>query len=206
MASQANRTPPETSDGTPAGVIMLARHGRPALERKSWLSWRAFETWWDAYDAGGLTPGEGPDPALVAAAHEADMILASPLRRAVETAEAASGGKPVQTDPVFVEARLPPPPLVGVRLRPASWGVVARIAWWLGYAGGQETKPAAEARAHDAADRLEGAAAGGRTVLLCGHGWFNRMIRPVLLARGWRCVRDGGDAYWGLRRYERPGG
>jgi hypothetical protein len=40
-------------------------------------------------------------------------------------------------------------------------------------------------------------------VLLCAHGWFNRMMRPVLRKQGWREIEDGGDAYWSYRRYEK---
>ena len=43
----------------------------------------------------------------------------------------------------------------------------------------------------------------GQNVLLCAHGWFNRMMRPVLKAQGWREVEDQGDQYWSYRRYEK---
>ncbi len=189
--------------GAGDGAIVLARHGRPGLDRSRAISWRAFRDWWAAYDAGGLAADQTPDPRLVAVAREADVIFASPLRRSQETAAAAAAGRTVLTDAVFAEARLPPPPLVGVRLRPGAWGVVARITWWMGLSGGEESRREAEARADLAAAHVIAAAHGGRTVLVCGHGWFNRMMRPALLARGWCCVRDGGDGYWSFRRYER---
>ena len=66
-----------------------------------------------------------------------------------------------------------------------------------------------EAAARDVADREAEAAAArlieaaqSGPVLLCAHGWFNRMMRPVFRSLGWRCVRDGGDYYWTHRRYE----
>ena len=48
-------------------------------------------------------------------------------------------------------------------------------------------------------------ARGRKVVVLCGHGWFNRMTRKILRRRGWQCVYDGGDSYWAWRRYEPPG-
>ena len=189
-----------------APVIILARHGRPALDRSQPMGWRDYKTWWSAYDEGGLVEGEDPPEALLEAARSAEVVLASPLTRSLETARAVADGREIVTDPVFVEAPLPPPPIPGLRLKPGQWGVFARIAWWFGYSGGMESRRAAEARAEEAVDRVDAAArpADGppRVVLVCAHGWFNRMMRPELLARGWRCVQDGRDHYWSFRRYE----
>jgi broad specificity phosphatase PhoE len=77
------------------------------------------------------------------------------------------------------------------------------MAWWLGRAAGQETRAEAELRAEAAAATLTARALRGENVLVCAHGWFNRMMRPVLRAQGWRCVYDGGDKYWSHRRYEK---
>ena len=113
-----------------------------------------------------------------------------------------AGGRQIITDPVFVEAPLPPPPLAGKR-RPSEWGVYARAAWWVGMSEGGETKGQAQTRAQAAVATLTAQALRGHNVLLCAHGWFNRMMRPVLKAQGWREVEDGGDAYWSYRRYEK---
>jgi len=184
-------------------AIVLARHGRPALDRSRTMSWREYVAWWDAYEDGGLADDQEPPESLLAQARGADVILASPAPRSLETAHHAAPGRDVITDPVFVEAPLPPPPLHGMRLKPGQWGVVARISWWLGLSRGMESRQAAEARAAAAVDRVFEETEQGHTVLVCAHGWFNRMMRPVLLARGWRCVRDGRDNYWSFRRYER---
>ena len=84
-------------------------------------------------------------------------------------------------DPVFVEAELPPPALPG-KFMAKTWGVFARCSWWMGHARGRESRPEAEARAGAAVDRLIEAAAAG-PVVLCAHGWFNRMMRPHLRSR-----------------------
>jgi broad specificity phosphatase PhoE len=214
-ATPANRGParpaeaeagqePRQAGGVPA--IVLARHGRPALDRRLTLGWRGYAAWWQAYDESGLAPGERPPQALLAVARDAHAVLASPLKRSLETAHAVAEGREVVADPVFVEAALPPPPIPGLRLKPTHWGVVARVAWYYGYSGGQESRVEAEARAERAVDRiledLAGEPENERVVLVCAHGWFNRMMRPVLQARGWRCVRDGRDGYWSFRRYE----
>jgi broad specificity phosphatase PhoE len=184
----------------PPGYITIARHGEPDADRRELLTWRDYERWWANYDLAGLKPGQTAPDCLRAQAREAKTVFASTLPRAIETARAATGGDEFITDPVFVEAPLPPPGLPG-RFRSKTWGVYARCAWWLGMARDKETRPEAEARAALAAEQLVRAAQEG-SVALFAHGWFNRMLRPELKSRGWVCVRDGGDDYWSWRRYE----
>ncbi len=193
----------QDGESKPRGAIILARHGRPALDRTMWLDWRGYEDWWRQYDEGGLAKDQTPSLDLVEAAAAADLVHSSPLTRSRETAAIVAPGREVAADPVFTEAPLPPPPVPGLRLKPPQWGVVARLSWWLGLARGKETRREAEARADRAVDKVEAEADQGQVVLVCAHGWFNRMMRPVLQARGWRCVRDGRDRYWSFRRYER---
>jgi hypothetical protein len=51
------------------------------------------------------------------------VIYASTLQRAIHTAQMVAGGREIITDPVFVEAPLPPPPMWGKR----SPGAVGRL-------------------------------------------------------------------------------
>ena len=188
----------------PRGAIILVRHGRPALSRKVKLDWRGYVTWWASYGESGLDKAERPPEQLATLARSADLIVSSPLPRARETAMALTGGQAVDSDPLFVEAPLPAPQIPFLKLRPGAWGVVSRICWWLGYAAKGESRWHAKARARLAADRLTEFAANHTMVVLCGHGWFNRMTRKVLRQRGWQCAYDGGDSYWAFRRYEPP--
>ncbi|MBI1250664.1 MAG: histidine phosphatase family protein [Alphaproteobacteria bacterium] len=191
---------PSGRAATPPGSITIARHGRPAADRSVRLDWREFIEWWSAYDQSGLTPGQAPPAALVERAQAAAVLFSSTLPRAMETARAVAEGRAVLHDPIFVEAPMPPPPWPG-RLSPRAWGVLARCAWWLGRAAGQETRTEAEQRAEAAVATLTARALRGDNVLLLAHGWFNRMMRPVLRAQGWRCIADQGDTYWSFRVY-----
>jgi broad specificity phosphatase PhoE len=182
------------------GFIVVARHGRPHVDRSVFVDHRGYRDWWANYDRVGLHPDERPPETLLRLAESSDVIFASTLPRAIRTAEAVAGGRNVITDPVFVEAPLPPPPLWGKR-RPGHWGVLARAAWWLGRHDGEETRADAETRAEAAVATLTAQALRGQNVLCCAHGWFNRMMRPILRAQGWREVENGGDTYWSYRRY-----
>jgi broad specificity phosphatase PhoE len=185
-----------------AGSIILVRHGLPAADRAVKITASEYVDWWAGYDRAGLADGETPPEALLEGARNADVVFSSTLPRAIATAKAVVGDKPIIQDPVLVEAPLPPPPVWGKR-SPRAWGVWSRTAWWLGRHAGRESRQAAELRAEAAAATLTARALRGENVVAFGHGWFNRMIRPVLKAQGWKCVYDGGDSYWSFRRYEK---
>jgi broad specificity phosphatase PhoE len=184
------------------GAIHIARHGRPALARDVRIDWREFRVWWGKYDESGLADGESPPPKLCQAAARSHILFSSTLRRSIETAAAVAEGRPVIQDPIFVEAPLPPPRIPG-RRSPDAWGVWSRAAWWMGDSKEMESREAGELRAEAAVATLTARALRGETVILLAHGWFNRMMRPVLRRQGWRCVHDGGDGYWSFRSYEK---
>ncbi len=197
--------PSETLDRRSAarvGSIVIARHGRPHVDRRVRVDREGYRTWWAGYDAARLHPDEKPPENLLRHAREADVIYASTLPRALHTAEMVAGGREIISDPIFTEAALPPPPIVG-RRKPGTWGVWARAAWWFGANEGMESRRDAEIRAEAAVATLTAQALRGKNVLLCAHGWFNRMMRPTLRAQGWREVENHGDKYWSYRRYEK---
>jgi broad specificity phosphatase PhoE len=186
-------------------VIILARHGKPALSRRVMLSSDTYRIWWTRYEAGGLRRGQVAPEAVKVAARDAGAVVASTRRRSIESAKAACGDREFISDPLFVEAPLPPPPAPGwIRLPPVVWGFICRTTWWfLDLHRGEESRREAEARAVAAAARLVDLTSGGTDVLLLAHGFFNAMIARVLRRQGWRCTEDGGYAYWSIRRFEK---
>lgn len=199
--------PEETLDRRSAariGSIVIVRHGRPHADRTVRIDREGYRAWWGGYDRARLHPDEQPPQELIAMAAQADVLYASTLPRAIHTAQMLAPGREPITDPVFVEAALPPPRLPW-RRRPGHWGVLARIAWWFGVHGEAESRRAAEIRAEAAVATLTAQALRGHNVMLCAHGWFNRMMRPVLRAQGWREVANTGDGYWSYRRFVKGG-
>ncbi len=185
--------------------IIVVRHGRPRLDRDAGprINWRQYQSWWATYEETGLADGQTPPLNLLEAAQSAPVVLSSTRLRARETAAKIAAGRPILEDPIYVEAPLPPPPLPWVRFLPRTWNKLARLAWMIGHAPNVESLAQAEARAAQAAATLDERANAGEVVVLCAHGWFNRMLRPHLRARGWKCVIDGGDRYWSFRVYHR---
>jgi broad specificity phosphatase PhoE len=187
------------------GRIIVVRHGRPALDREAGprLHWKDYAAWWQKYEAGSLAEGQTPPPELIEMARTA-RVFSSARPRAKETAGMIAEGREVLSNSVFNEAPLPPPQWSDKRrYLPKTWNKFARLAWLMGHHGGQEKASETRQRAADAATVLTVAANNGQDVVLAAHGWFNRMLRAPLAKRGWKCVRDGGDAYWSYRIYEK---
>lgn len=207
MTSTTQNPHPEQDRGgeRKIGTITLARHGRPALSRKCWLSSDGYRDWWRRYDLGGLQTGQTPPQALVEAARKADVIFVSTLPRAQETAQAVVDGRDIITDVIFVEAPLPPPRTPSwFKMPPRLWGVTARIWWHLfNRNDGFESRREAEARADRAAQMLIARAEQGEDVLVLAHGYFNHMIGQKLKAHGWHLTLDQGFKYWCQRRFEK---
>lgn len=198
-------TADQASPSVRPGVITLARHGEPALSRKVSLNAPEYGAWWARYEEGGLKHGQVPPDGLVALARDADVIIASTRRRSIETARAVAGDRAFATDPLFIEAPLPPPPWpLWLRMSPKGLGFFARFWWWFfDNHGGQETRKAAEARAGQAADLLIELADSGQDVLVLAHGFFNWMIGEALRKRGLTKLLDQGHRYWSIKRFRR---
>lgn len=184
------------------GPIVISRHGRPALDRTLGprLDWKSYIDWWARYEIGALADGQTAPEALKIAVADADKVFASGRLRAQQTAASAAPHMTAIYNEVFNEAPLPPPRLKGIKFLPKTWNVLARTAWMGGHSLDGESVREARARAAKSAAVLHEEALDAK-VYLAAHGWFNRMIRPELKKLGWKCVEDGGDAYWSYRVY-----
>lgn len=188
----------------PASIV-LARHGEPALSRKVNLPPKAYLHWWAKYEESRLREGQTPPDGLVQVAQDADIVIASTRPRSIETAQAVCNGKAFSSDPLFIEAPLPPPPFPDfIRLSPRHWGFLSRFWWWFfNNHAGQESRAEATVRAAEAARQLTDMADQGSNVLLVAHGFFNEMIGLELKRQGWKLVKDQGYSYWAQKRFER---
>ena len=187
------------------GAITLVRHGEPALSRRVRLNAREYREFWARYEVMGLLLGQTPPAALTSFVAECDVLIASTRLRAIESAHAVGQGRPFERETLLVEAPLPPPRWPAwVRLSPRLWGFFARFWWWFfNHHEGEETRRQAEARADQAALKLQEIALEGRNVVVLAHGFFNFMIGRALRRRGWRMTLREGYKYWSTRRFER---
>ncbi len=188
------------------GAIILARHGEPALSRDVVLTSRGYREFWAKYEEGGLRSGQNPPTELMDQIASAGAVISSVRTRSIESAVALCRGRDFARDEMFVEAPLPPPNWPGfVKLAPRTWGFLARFWWWFfDHHEGGETRRQAEARADQAAARIEALAVDGGDVVVLAHGFFNFMVGRALRRRGWKMTANQGWKYWSTRRYERP--
>ena len=74
--------PPVASSDTP--MIVIARHGKPALNRHIWINATQYLDWWAQYDAGGLAANQVVPNGLIQALQACKTVVSSSLRRALE--------------------------------------------------------------------------------------------------------------------------
>lgn len=204
MTAQSVNAPPDAPAKPRSGVITLARHGEPALSRKVKLSSKEYRAFWAQYELMGLLPGQAPPELLVGFVKDCDVLISSTRLRAVESAQAVGKGRAFTRDEVLIEAPLPPPNWPWIKLSPRIWGFMARVHWWFfNHHQGEESRGQAEARADQAAAKLEAMADTGQNVVVLAHGFFNVLIGRALLKRGWRRTIREGYKYWSTRRFER---
>jgi hypothetical protein len=203
LTGEASDTP---NSGAPAaGAITLARHGEPALSRKVKLSSREYREFWGRYEVMGLMPGQTPPSGLSGYVDRCDVLISSTRLRAIESAQLVGQGRAFTREDILIEAPLPPPNWPAwIRLSPRLWGFFARFWWWFfNHHEGQETRLQAEARADQAALKLDALAREGQSVVVLAHGFFNVMIARSLRRLGWRQTVREGYKYWSTRRFER---
>lgn len=184
--------------------VVLIRHGKPDVGRSKWLSHKKFQDFIEDYEKAGLDPGNRPPKWLMDLVKQARRVFASDRPRARESARAVAPHADVKFSPIFMEAQLKSPRLPLVRMKPAAWAIVARMAWHAGHHGGIEDFGDAKDRADKAVEMLTDVAREDGIAVLVAHGYFNAMVGRTLRKNGWR--RLGGwhrAKFWNAVVYER---
>ena len=183
--------------------IVLARHGKPLLPDTTPIPGHELGEWVRRYDRAGITREVAPPERVRQLAGSVGCVVASDLPRSIESAAWLVSAHNVRIEPELREACLPESIGVSVRLPPAAWVVLARAAWWLDWCRSPETVATTRERAGRAAGRLSALAREYGSVLVVGHGMFNRFIAAHLLTRGWRGPRALPTAYWATATFAR---
>src|SRR4051794_2295125 len=184
--------------------IVLVRHGRSAHVHTGAIDRAGVETWRTAYDAAGIHDVSHPSAALIQIAADATHVVASDLRRAVESAERLAPGRPIRTSTLLREMPLAIPAWP-TRLPLGAWGLLITLGWGYRIVRGADAGGAERARAAAAAEWLAGLTADGSTAVAVTHGAFRRMVAKQLLALGWRSIgRRGGYRPWSAWSFVGP--
>lgn len=150
---------------------------------------RSFAGWLDRYDRAGLAQGERPPDALRMMVQRAQVIVASDMIRAEESAALLAGDREVIPSPLLREAKLEIPACFGLRLPLFLWGPIIGLRWKR-----SRVKPDAK-RGGEAAAWLASLAREHGTVAAITHGAIRRTIADALLADQWTCALPKRDAW-----------
>jgi broad specificity phosphatase PhoE len=180
--------------------IVLARHGRPKLDHKRWITPLELGDWIRAYDEGGVLVEEVPQQ-IRAKAAQSSWIVSSPLLRCVQSAEALASLQNINPEELLREAGLPHALWGFPRLPPSVWTVLFRAAWFLGYSANAESLGLAKNRARSAARRLIELAQEHQSVFVMGHGIMTALIARELTRSGWAGPKRPAHGYWQFSVY-----
>jgi len=185
-------------------TIVLVRHGRIAWPYLTLIPGYALSEWRRGEDAAPLDTSYRPRPGaeLEQLIGTAASLIASPLRRSLESARLLAPATQPLIDARFREAELPAAIRSGVRLPAKVWAGLARAAWFAGWADGVESFRDARVRAVSAAAILTEHAEARGAVVLVGHGLMNILIAGQLRTGGWRGPRLPSQRHWGFAVYE----
>jgi broad specificity phosphatase PhoE len=183
--------------------IVLVRHGKPAAVPSELIAGHEIGRWCARYDSLGISRELPPPAALQRLMITMRCVVASNLKRSVESAEWFAPPGEIRIDPDLREAALPQSLWVPIRMPPGVWVVLARLAWWVNIGSARESLATTRSRASRVAEGLCALALEKGTVGVVGHGAFNRFIATQLRRRGWRGPPVLPIAYWAIARFVR---
>jgi broad specificity phosphatase PhoE len=181
--------------------IVIVRHGKPASVPANSIAGHEIGRWVERYDELGINSELPPPESVQRLLTATGCVLASDLRRSIESAERFFSQCEIRIDPDLREAALPQSLGVPIRMPPAMWVILARLAWCANIGGASESRAATRRRARRVAERLCALAAEKGAVGVVGHGMFNRFIAAQLRKRGWHGPAFLPTAHWAAARF-----
>lgn len=184
--------------------ISLIRHGKSKQIENNRVNCEDFQKWIKEYDSSGIFKENSYPPITLEKITTANILITSDLKRSIESASLLNQNKNIGviTDALFREIELPTfPRELGLKLSPNSWAVILRCLWFSGYSRQCESLANAKLRAKKASEQLEKYAREYKSVVLVGHGFFNRLIAEELKKMGWEGNRKSSVKHWSCTTY-----
>lgn len=178
--------------------IRLIRHGKSACDFSTRITSTEYRNWVIQYGEEGICD-EAPAN-VQRALKAASIVFTSDFKRAIDSAK---GAVAIQSHSIYRELELPHYRIKLLKLNPRIWTVFYRFLWLIGFSKKVENKKRAKKRAETAAQQLEDSAQKHGTVILVGHGFFNRYIGNALSKRGWTLEGNKGTANWTIHTYSK---
>lgn len=182
--------------------ISLIRHGKSKHTENKRLTCNEFQRWVEKYDNSGVFEEKTYPPVTLEKIVTANVVITSDLKRSIESANLLNQNLRVISDALFRETELPSLPRIsGLKLSPNSWAIILRCLWFIGYSKQCESLANAKRRAKKASEQLVKYAEEHKSVVLVGHGFFNRLIAEELKKMGWEGKRNSSVKHWSCTTY-----
>ncbi len=183
--------------------ISLIRHGKSMFTEINRIQCKDFKDWVEKYNYSGVFEENSYPTETLKTITTANFIIASDLKRSVESANLLNPNLEAISVPLFRETELPTPltKFGGLKLNPSFWAVILRCLWFCGYSRGCESLSNAKYRAKKASELLVEYAQIHTSVVLVGHGFFNMLIAKELLNRGWKGKSKTSSKHWSCTTY-----
>ena len=176
--------------------IILIRHAKVDIDNTKKIDSLSLKKWVELYDSAPIVSESLPTEDTITLAQNADVVVTSTLRRAIDSAKVL--GVEVHTqNALFNEAAIPEIVIPYLKLKPKSWLVILRLMLLLGLGKKETSLKASKVQAEKAAMQLETLIKEHDKVALVGHGGMNWLIGKALVQSGWVQEGKSGHNNWG---------
>jgi broad specificity phosphatase PhoE len=179
--------------------ILLIRHGPSAHPiGNGWVDAAGFQRWRDGYDAAGIDPLAEPPASLIASVAGAQVVAASDLKRALESAARLAPARPIIRSALLREAPLPAPGWIPLRLPIAAWDALTHAQWGYHILRRRDATPDDVERAAAAVRWLLSLPDAPASVAVITHGVFRRLVAARLSELGWQAQAGRSYKCWSV--------
>jgi len=177
--------------------IILIRHAKVDIDNTNKIDSLSLQKWVNDYDTAPIAVDSLPPEQSALLVKEADVVVTSTLRRAIDSAKVL-GVEVHMQNALFNEASIPKVNIPYLKLKPKSWLVILRLMLFLGLGKKEASLKASKAQAKKAAIQLETLIKEHDKVALIGHGGMNWLIRKILIKKGWKIEDKVSHQNWGV--------
>ena len=176
--------------------ITLIRHAKVDIDNSKKINSLLLKTWIDAYDTAPIHTESLPSKETVALVQNANVVLTSTLRRAIDSAKVL-GVEVDEKNELFNEADIPEVNMPYVKLKPKSWLVILRLMLLFGLGKKDASLKASKKQAMLAVEHLLSLSEEHENIVLVGHGGMNWLIGKALVKKGWELEGKMSHENWG---------
>ncbi len=156
--------------------IGIVRHFKVQYKKQKYMNAEEFIQYITAYDTAGIIKNK-----VDINTKDWDKCYCSDMPRAIQTAQAIYKGKIIKSK-LLREIDMKPWKMLKVRISAQIWGLMARLAWYMGDKSQSESRRETRRRITTFLDALEPE----ENVLIVSHGFFLITFVQELKRRGFR--------------------